>query len=316
MNNFIIKDLIWDIINIESEGIIALKSKIPNNIDEIIEILFQTKGKVVLTGMGKSGIIGKKIAATLSSTGTPSFFMHPAEATHGDIGMISPTDIILAISYSGETEELLKLIAFIKKQGNALISLTGNLSSTLAKNSNYCIDVSVEKEACSLQLAPTSSTTAALVMGDALAIVLSRKRGLSPEDFAIFHPGGNLGKRLLTTVGCVMKKENLPIALLNDNMQTVINTISQGRCGLVVVIEAEQIVGIITDGDLRRTIESKKRGFFNLKASEIMTRSPKRIEKTEKLFVAEEIMNKYKISSLLVTENGHLVGIHQIYDSL
>jgi arabinose-5-phosphate isomerase len=265
--------------------------------------------------MGKSGIIGKKIAATLASTGTPSFFLHPGEAYHGDLGMIEENDIVLLISNSGETDEVLKLIPFLKHQKNCTISMSNNDDSTLAKNTNYHLNIAVDKEACPLFLAPTSSTTATLVMGDALAVTLMKLRDFKEENFAKFHPGGSLGRRLLTTVGDVMKKKNLPIISSQATIKEVIQTISEGKLGLVVIIDNNKIIGIITDGDIRRTMESREKDFFNLKAEDLMSIHPKLIYDTDKLISASNIMSQHKINSLLVVnESNDLVGVVQVYD--
>lgn len=274
-----------------------------------------TQGKVIVSGMGKSGIIGKKIAATLASTGTPSFFLHPAEAYHGDLGMIEPSDIIILISNSGESDEILKLIPFLKEQGNVLIAMSGNPNSTLAKNSDYHLNISVQKEACPLQLAPTSSTTATLVMGDALAVALMRLRDFKDENFAKFHPGGTLGRRLLTKVGDVMKKDNLPTATAHCSIKAIIHAITDGKCGLVVIMNGKKIAGIITDGDIRRAMESKQDKFFDLIAKDLMSYNPKMIDINAKLTVASALMNQFKINALLVVDKKQqLVGIIQMYD--
>jgi len=302
------------VIEIESSELLKLKNNISENIDNIIKSLLEINGKLIVTGMGKSGIIGKKIAATLASLGTESFFLHPGEAYHGDLGMIGKDDAILALSNSGETEEILKLISFIKTKGNLLISFTGNSNSTLAKNSDYHINISVEKEACPHQLAPTSSTTNTLVLGDALAVTLSQAKKFQPEDFAQLHPGGSLGKKLLAKVADYMTSDNLPICKESDNIIEVVSIMSLGRKGLSIVIDDKQIRGIITDGDVRRAMEIQQSDFFNLKAIDIMSLSPKTIDLNAKLIEAEEIFNKHKITSLLVTDNLTLKGIIQIYD--
>ncbi|MBN2821346.1 MAG: KpsF/GutQ family sugar-phosphate isomerase [Bacteroidales bacterium] len=302
------------VINIEINELIKLKNRNQPDLQYIIDQLIGFKDKLIITGMGKSGIIGMKMAATFASLGTPSFFLHPAEAYHGDLGMIGKEDAVLAISNSGETEEILKLIPFIKSNGNVLISLTGNSKSTLAVNSNYHIDVSVEQEACPHQLAPSSSTTNALVVGDALAITLSQLRNFQPENFAQFHPGGSLGKKLLSTVADFMKKENLPVCTLDAKLIDVIQVISEGKAGLAVVMDSQKIKGIITDGDIRRAMEKNQHAFFQMKASDIKTENPKTISPAEKLHVAERIFSENKITTLLVARESQLEGIIQIYD--
>ncbi len=304
-----------EVFQIESQEILNLSKNLTQDFKNSVEAVINTNGKFIISGMGKSGIIGNKIAATLASTGTPSFFLHPGEAYHGDLGMIEKEDIVLLISNSGETDEVLKLIPFLKSQENITISMSGNPASTLAQNTNYHLNVAVEKEACPLQLAPTSSTTATLVMGDALAVALMRLRDFKDENFAKFHPGGSLGRRLLTKIENVMKKDNLPTCNKSTDVKDIIHKITDGKCGLVVIIEDEKINGVITDGDIRRVMESKEEAFFTLKASDIMSKTPKLINKDAKLVEASDIMGQNKINSLLVVdENEKLIGIVQMYD--
>ncbi len=304
-----------EVFAIESKEIANLSVLLTDDFKNAINAVYQSKGKFIISGMGKSGIIGKKIAATLASTGTPSFFLHPGEAYHGDLGMIEQDDIVLLISNSGETDEVLKLIPFLKSCGNITISMSGNPESTLAKNTEYHLNVNVEHEACPLQLAPTSSTTATLVMGDAIAVALMKLRDFKDENFAKFHPGGSLGRRLLTTVESVMKKDNLPICDKTADVKDVIHKITDGKCGLVVILENDTIVGIITDGDIRRFMEKEEERFFNLKADDMMSSEPKTIVETRKLTEANDLMAEYKINSLLVVnEINKLTGIIQMYD--
>ena len=310
-----IKKLAQEVFEIESKEIANLSKRLTDDFEKAINAILQSSGKLIVSGMGKSGIIGKKIAATLASTGTPSFFLHPGEAYHGDLGMIEENDIVLLISNSGETDEVLKLIPFLKHQKNCTISMSNNDDSTLAKNTNYHLNIAVDKEACPLFLAPTSSTTATLVMGDALAVTLMKLRDFKEENFAKFHPGGSLGRRLLTTVGDVMKKKNLPIISSQAAIKEVIQRISEGKLGLVVIIDNNKIIGIITDGDIRRTMESREKDFFNLKAEDLMSIHPKLIYDTDKLISASNIMSQHKINSLLVVnESNDLVGVVQVYD--
>ena len=310
-----IKKLAQEVFEIESKEIANLSKRLTDDFEKAINAILQSSGKLIVSGMGKSGIIGKKIAATLASTGTPSFFLHPGEAYHGDLGMIEKNDIVLLISNSGETDEVLKLIPFLKHQKNCTISMSGNDDSTLAKNTNYHLNIAVDKEACPLFLAPTSSTTATLVMGDALAVTLMKLRDFKEENFAKFHPGGSLGRRLLTTVGDVMKKKNLPIISSQATIKEVIQRISEGKLGLVVIIDNNKIIGIITDGDIRRTMESREKDFFNLKAEDLMSNHPKLIYESDKLISASTIMSQHKINSLLVVnESNDLVGVVQVYD--
>ena len=310
-----IKKLAQEVFEIESKEVANLSKRLTDDFEKAINAILQSSGKLIVSGMGKSGIIGKKIAATLASTGTPSFFLHPGEAYHGDLGMIEENDIVLLISNSGETDEVLKLIPFLKHQKNCTISMSGNDESTLAKNTNYHLNIAVDKEACPLFLAPTSSTTATLVMGDALAVTLMKLRDFKEENFAKFHPGGSLGRRLLTTVGDVMKKKNLPIISSQATIKEVIQKISEGKLGLVVIIDNNKIMGIITDGDIRRAMESREKDFFNLKAEDLMSNHPKLIYETDKLISASNIMSQHKINSLLVVnESNDLVGVVQVYD--
>ncbi len=280
-----------------------------------VDTILGTSGKVIMTGMGKSGLVARKIAATLASTGTPSFFLHPGEAFHGDLGMISKEDVIIALSYSGETDEILKIVPFILENGNQLISMTGNTESSLARNSNIHLDVEVEHEACILLLAPTTSTTAQMAMGDALAVALMKMREFTSMDFARLHPGGSLGRRLLMRVGNVMHKENLPIATPDCNAKEMIHTISKGGMGLLIVCNGDKIEGIVTDGDIRRAMELRPEEFFNIKASDIASKNPKTILQSEKLIAAEKLMTQHKITSLVVVDqDDKLAGIVQIYD--
>jgi len=304
-----------EVFKIESRAIANLTQQLDSDFEEAVNAILKCRGKLIISGMGKSGIIGKKIAATMASTGTPSFFLHPAEAYHGDLGMIEREDIVLLISNSGETDEILKLIPFLKEQQNIIVAMSGKVDSTLAKNATYHLNISVEKEACPLQLAPTSSTTATLVMGDALAISLMSLRGFKESDFAQFHPGGSLGRRLLTRIEDVMKSENLPIVERTSSVKEIINRMSKGRLGLAIVLEEHEIVGVITDGDIRRAMEEFEDSFFRLKAEDLMSKNPKTVKRREKLLKAQELMNQFKVNSLLVVnEDNLLCGVVQIYD--
>lgn len=302
-----------EVFKIEAKTIEDLSNKIDENFTKTIELILNTKGRCVISGMGKSGHIGAKIAATLASTGTPSFFMHPAEALHGDLGMLTKDDVVLAISNSGETEELLKIIPIIKRRNIPLIAMSGKKNSTLAKQANLFLDISVEKEACPLQLAPMSSTTATLVMGDAIAAALMKARDFKPDDFALFHPGGSLGRKLLTKVEDLMVKDNLPIINLNTNFSDLIDVMTSGKLGLCIVLENEKLVGIITDGDLRRALKSSDKPRFDFKANEIMSNNPKVIDAKAMASEAEELMLKHKIKEIVVSENEKIVGIIQLY---
>lgn len=299
------------VFDIEAEAVNHLKSLLDQNFSQSVDAILATEGRVVICGMGKSGLIGKKIMATLASTGTPCFFMHPGEAFHGDLGMVSPKDVFIALSNSGETEEVIKLIPFLKDNGNTIISMTGRPDSTLAKNSNFHLNIAVPREACPHQLAPTSSTTATLVMGDALAVALMEKRDFQPQDFARFHPGGSLGRKLLTRVKHEMKSENLPFVEKSASMKDVIHTMTDGRLGLCIVNHGE---GIITDGDLRRQMEEDPANFMQKTAGDIMGTHPKMIDSEARLSDAEEMMTQKKITSLLVSDQNQVVGVIQIYD--
>lgn len=304
-----------EVFEIESKEIANLTNLITVDFEKTVKAILNSNGKFIISGMGKSGIIGKKIAATLASTGTPSFFLHPGEAYHGDLGMIEKEDIVLLISNSGETDEVLKLIPFLKNQGNITIAMTGKPLSTLATNTNFHLNVSVKKEACPLQLAPTSSTTATLVMGDALAVSLMKLREFEDKDFAQFHPGGSLGRRLLTKVENVMKKDNLPICSGDEIMKNIIHKITDGKCGLVVVSKEDKVLGVITDGDIRRAMEENEENFFSLNAIELMSKNPKKINQNDRLTIASDIMNQNKVNSLLVVDdNEKLSGLVQMYD--
>ncbi|WP_229239598.1 KpsF/GutQ family sugar-phosphate isomerase [Campylobacter volucris] len=302
-----------EVFEIESKAILALIHNLNEDFNKSISLILSIKGRCIISGMGKSGHIGAKIAATLASTGTPSFFVHPGEALHGDLGMITNDDVVLAISNSGETEELLKIIPVIKKRKIPLIVMSGKKNSTLAKQADVFLDIGVEKEACPLQLAPMSSTTATLVMGDALAAALMKARDFKPDDFALFHPGGSLGKKLLTKVEDLMVKENLPVVSLNTNFSDLIDVMTSGKLGLCIVLENEKLVGIITDGDLRRALKSSDKPRFDFKASEIMSANPKVIDAKAMATQAEELMLKHKIKEIVVSENDKIVGIIQLY---
>ena len=267
----------------EADALTHMAAELDEQFVGAVDSILACAGKVILTGMGKSGLIGRKIAATLASTGTPSFYLHPGEAFHGDLGMISSEDVVVALSHSGETDEVLKIVPFIQSNGNVLISITSNPESTLAKNSNFHLNVCVKEEACILHLAPTTSTTAQLAMGDALAVALMKARDFTAMDFARLHPGGSLGRRLLMTVGNVMRKNDLPVVASDCGATEMIHRMTRGGLGLIVVVDNGQIVGIVTDGDLRRAMESLQAKFFDINVMDIATRSPKSISVNAKL---------------------------------
>lgn len=302
-------------IHTETLALQRLERSLDDSFVAAVETILACGGKVIVTGMGKSGLIGRKIAATLASTGTPSFFLHPGEAFHGDLGMISREDVVLALSYSGETDEILKIVPFIHENGNRLIAMTGSSDSSLAKNADVHLDVSVRAEACILHLAPTSSTTAQIAMGDALAVALMKLRDFTSVDFARLHPGGSLGRRLLMKVGNIMRSTNLPVVSVDCSAKDMIHAVSKGGLGLIVICDGERIEGIVTDGDIRRAMERKGKDFFDIKAIDIATRNPKSIGRNAKLIEAEKLMTHHKVNSLLVTDDdGRLVGVIQIYD--
>jgi len=307
-NNYL--DSAKRVFEIEAEAISNLSKNLDDNFSKAVELILESKGKVIVLGVGKSGIIGKKITATLSSTGTPSLFLHPTEAYHGDFGVVESKDVVILISNSGESDEVLQTIPFFQRNGNRVIALSSNPESTLGKNSDLHLNISVEKEACPLQLAPTSSTTATLAMGDALSVALIDARNFQAEDFAQFHPGGSLGRRLLTKVGDVMAKENLPIIAKKTPITELIHTISKGGLGIAVITDSENsLLGIVTDGDIRRAMESNQKEFFNLKANDIMTLNPKTLSKDDKLSVAETIFQEDKIGAIIVTDNSKVIGV-------
>lgn len=314
MTNDQINQLACEVFDIESRSIENLKSQLDNNFAEAVRAIVGSPGKVIVTGIGKSGHIGNKIAATLASTGTPSFFVHPAEAFHGDLGMFSGHDIVIVISTSGETDEVLRLIPFFRDNGNPIIGISGAPESTLAKNCDYHLNVRVEKEACPLAVAPTSSTTATLAMGDALAIVLMKVRDFRHEHFARFHPGGSLGKLLLTTAADIMREDNLPVISESCSMSDLIHAMTGGGLGLALIGDQKQeIIGIVTDGDLRRAMEKNEALLFKLQARDIMTPDPKSVAPDTRLLDLQNIMREHRISSLLVTEDRKLLGVVQIY---
>lgn len=303
-----------DVFNLEIAAICSVCNKIGETFEHAINLLLNSNGRLVVVGMGKSGIVGRKIAATLASTGTAAFFVHPAEAFHGDLGMIHSDDVLLMISNSGETEEIIRLLPFVKHQGNKIIAITGGLDSTLAKNADAVLDVSVEREACNNNLAPTSSTTATLVMGDALAVVLSKLKNFQPEDFARFHPGGSLGRRLLTKVSDVMHKHDLPFCSPAAGMREVVGVITRGKLGVALVLDEDRMLGIITDGDLRKVFEEALDP-LSLCAQDFMTEHPYTIRDNENLAKAEHVMKALTKRVLVVVDaTDKPVGVVQIFD--
>ena len=312
-----IRDYAIQAIRDEAQAVLDLIPKLDENFDNAVELIFRCKGKVIVTGVGKSGHIGAKIAATLSSTGTPSFFINPLDVFHGDLGVMTKDDVVLAISNSGLTDELLRFIPMVLHMKVPIIGMSGNNDSLLAKYSTIHINVGVAKEACPLNLAPTSSTTAQLVMGDALAIALMEMRHFRPQDFAQFHPGGELGKRLLTTARDVMRSTDLPIIPKEMHLGEAIIHVSKGKLGLGVSLENGKIAGLITDGDIRRAMEKWQAQFFDHTVSDIMTRSPKMVLPTTRITEIQRIMHKYKIHTVLVAdEESHLLGVVDHYSCM
>lgn len=307
------------VLRIEGEAILELINRLDSSFEKAVEIILNSKGRVVVTGMGKSGLIGKKIAATLASTGTPAFFMHPAEASHGDLGMVTSDDVVIAISNSGETEEVVRLIPFLKRFNLKLIAITGRNNSTLGSQADVRLDVSIREEACPLGIVPTASTTAALAMGDALAVALLIKRGFREEDFAMYHPGGSLGRRLFIKVEDLMHTgKSIPMVEPDTVMTEAIMEISSKRLGMTAVVDKDKrVLGIITDGDLRRGIQKYGKEFFDMKAADVMTKSPKTITRNELAAKALAIMEENSITSLIIPDkDGRIEGIIHIHDIL
>lgn len=301
----------------EAEALLDLIPLIDENFDRAIQQILDCKGKVIITGVGKSGHIGAKIAATLSSTGTPSFFINPLDLFHGDLGVMSTDDVVIAISNSGQTDELLRIMPFLIEKKIPVIGMTGNPSSLLARHSNVHLNIAVKSEACPLGLAPTSSTTATLAMGDAIACALIEARNFKASDFARYHPGGTLGKRLLTKARDVMKVDDLPVVPPDMKLGEAVIHVSNGRLGLVVAIEDGRVVGIITDGDVRRAMESSQNRFFQLTVKDIMTSTPKVVAPDVRIEKIVSIMRENKIHSVLVVDDDNrLLGIVDSYRTM
>lgn len=316
--NSTISDLAKEVLDIEAKSVLRLKERVNGDFEKAIDILYNCRGRVIITGMGKSGHIGKKIAATLSSTGTPSYFLHPAESTHGDSGIITRDDVVVAISNSGETAELLNLLPLIERFGVPLIAMTGKMNSTLSQKSDVTIDISVEKEACPLGKAPTASTTATLAMGDALAICLLKKRGFTEDDFLMFHPSGALGKGVLYKASDLMiTGDSLPIIDETESFRDTIQFISVKKLGCAIVVNKEGVMlGVLTDGDIRRTL-LKFDSTSNLLARDVMTPNPKTVLESDLAAKALHIMEKHSITSLVVCdEMKHPIGLVHIHDLL
>ena len=303
------------VFDIEIESLKEVANSIGDDFTAAVNAILESKGKLIVAGVGKSGLIGRKIAATLASTGTPSFFLHPGEAFHGDLGMVEHDDLVILISYSGETDEVLKIIPFLKWNNNKIISITGNPNSTIAKNSDYHLNVCITREACPLELAPTSSTTVTLVMGDALAIALMEARQFQHEDFARFHPGGSLGRKLLVKVKELMRKDSLPFIDKNASFTVMLLCMAEGKCGMVIVGSADRVEGVVTDGDLRRALV-RNPDTKQLHIDDMMTINPIILEPDEYIHQAEQLMIERKIATILVGSayDRTIKGVYQIYN--
>ena len=306
------------VLRMEAEGILALVARLNDAFDRAVDLLHGCRGRVIVCGMGKSGLVGRKIAATLASTGTPAYFLHPAEAVHGDLGLVTPDDVILAISNSGETNEVLALLEHLKRLATPIVLLTGNSQSTLARQCDVVLDVSVAEEACPMNLAPTTSTTAVLAMGDALAMVLLDRKGLTPEDYAALHPKGSLGWRSLFRVADLMHTGNeVPIVHEDSAMKDVIVEMTARRLGVTTVVDdAGRLVGVVTDGDLRR-LHLREASVLGLRARECMTREPKLVRADDLAAKALELMEAFAITSLVIVDAAQKpVGVIHMHDIL
>ncbi len=311
------KDYAIQCLKDEAQAVLDLIPQLDENFERAVQMIYQCKGKVIVTGVGKSGHIGAKIAATLASTGTPAFFINPLDVYHGDLGVMTHDDVVLALSNSGQTDELLRFIPMVLHMNVPIISMTGNADSLLAKYSNAHISVHVQREACPLNLAPTSSTTATLAMGDALAIALMQVRGFKPRDFAQFHPGGSLGKRLLTTARDVMRTDDLPILPADMHLGEAIILVSKGKLGLGVTLADGRVSGLITDGDIRRAMERWQAEFFDRTVGDIMTVAPKCVLPDTKVTEIQRIMQRNKIHSVLVIDHERrLLGVVDHYSCM
>lgn len=299
----------------ESKSIMRSIEYLNSDFEKAIEVIYQSTGRLVITGIGKSAHIAAKIVATLNSTGTPAIFMHAAEAVHGDLGMITKDDVILCISKSGNSPEIKVLVPLLKRDGNVLIGMTGNTESFLGKHSDYIINCSIEKESCPNNLAPTNSTTVQLALGDALAVCLMKHREFGAEDFAKFHPGGALGKKMLLKIEDMLDKNNKPQVSELANIKEIIFEISNKRLGVTAVVKNEELIGIITDGDIRRMLE-KTSDFTNVTAEQLMTKSPTTIDANERVSDALDILESKKITQLLVTSQGSYIGVLHLHDIL
>ena len=299
----------------ESKSIAKLADLLTDDFVNAVEIIFNSKGRLVVTGIGKSAIIAQKIVASMNSTGTPSLFLHASEAIHGDLGMVQPDDVVICISKSGNSPEIKVLVPILKHFGNSLIAITGNTTSFLAKGADFILDTTVESESCPNNLAPTNSTTAQLVMGDALAVCLMELRGFNAQDFAKYHPGGALGKKLLLRVGDILDENHKPMVTPNSSIKDVIMEISEKRLGVTAVIENNKVIGIITDGDIRRMLNNNDT-FAHLTAKDIMTKNPKTIQLTSMVTDALNILEDFSITQLIVTDQEEYKGVLHLHDIL
>ncbi len=301
----------------EAEALLELIPKMDEQFDRAVELMYRCHGKIIVTGVGKSGHVGAKIAATLSSTGTPSFFINPLDVFHGDLGVMTSDDVVLAISNSGQTDELLRFIPMVLQMKIPIIAMSGNSESLLAKYASCHLNVNVRREADPLNLAPTSSATAQMVMGDALAVALIKKRHFKPQDFAQFHPGGELGRRLLTTAQDVMRTIDMPVISPSMHLGEAIIQVSKGKLGLGIAMAGGRVAGLITDGDIRRAMEKWQAEFFDHTVADIMTTTPKTVGPQTKISEIQTIMNKYKIHSVLVVDNEQkLLGVVDHYSCM
>lgn len=299
----------------ESEAIARLADLLTEDFTKAIELIYQSKGRLVVTGIGKSAIIAQKIVATMNSTGTPSLFLHASEAIHGDLGMVQPDDVVICISKSGNSPEIKVLVPILKRFGNTLIAITGNITSFLAKGSDYVLNTTVEAEACPLNLAPTNSTTAQLVIGDALAVCLMEIRGFKSEDFAKYHPGGALGKKLLLRVKDMLENSHKPMVAPDASIKKVIFEISEKRLGVTAVVDNEKVIGIITDGDIRRMLNDRD-SFADLTAKDIMSKNPKVISSSYMVIDALNLLEDFSITQLIVVDEGQYQGVLHLHDIL
>ncbi|EHK91226.1 KpsF/GutQ family sugar isomerase [Aggregatibacter actinomycetemcomitans] len=296
-------------LSVEENALGQLKQRLDGTFADVVDLILNCKGRLVIGGIGKSGLVGKKMVATFASTGTPSFFLHPTEAFHGDLGMLKPIDVVMLISYSGETDDVNKLIPSLKNFGNKIIALTSNKNSTLARHADYVLDITVQREVCPNNLAPTTSVIVTMALGDALAVCLMRARDFQPEDFAKFHPGGSLGRRLLCRVKDQMQTR-LPVAALTTTFTDCLTIMNEGRMGVALVMEQQQLRGIITDGDIRRALTANGAESLNKTAQELMTSHPKTIHQDTYISEAENYMKAHKIHSLVVVDNAqNVVGL-------